>query len=122
MAVIWSRIACLGTKEGLKSNGKRCYWSDGCRLVKSRPANQVCSQQSQEYKREAVGQIKSGRSIAVVARVLGIPTKPVLATGCGWLPGVSCMKAVLLELMFKTGRMVRHAGQWVLGLSAHDSA
>lgn len=32
------------------------------------------------------------------------------------------MKTVLQELMFKAARMIRHAGQWVLGLGANDSA
>lgn len=32
------------------------------------------------------------------------------------------MKTVLQELMFKAGRMIKHAGRWVLGLGANDSA
>ena len=32
------------------------------------------------------------------------------------------MKTVLQELMFKAGRMIKHAGQWVLGLGANDRA
>lgn len=32
------------------------------------------------------------------------------------------MKTVLQELMFKAARMIRHGGQWVLGLGANDSA
>ena len=32
------------------------------------------------------------------------------------------MKTVMQELMFKAGRMIKHAGRWVLGLSSHDSA
>jgi Transposase DDE domain group 1 len=32
------------------------------------------------------------------------------------------MKTVMQELMFKAGRMVKHAGRWVLGLGANDSA
>lgn len=30
------------------------------------------------------------------------------------------MKTVMQELMFKAGRMIRHAGRWVLGLSGND--
>ncbi|MEY2838773.1 MAG: hypothetical protein RJB60_1072 [Pseudomonadota bacterium] len=32
------------------------------------------------------------------------------------------MKTVMQELMFKAGRMIKHAGRWVLGLGANDSA
>jgi hypothetical protein len=32
------------------------------------------------------------------------------------------VKTVLQELMFKAGRMIQHAGRWVVGLGAHDSA
>jgi hypothetical protein len=32
------------------------------------------------------------------------------------------IKTVLQELMFKAGRMIKHAGRWVLGLGANDSA
>ncbi len=31
------------------------------------------------------------------------------------------IKTVMQELMFKAGRMIKHAGRWVLGLGAHDS-
>ena len=31
------------------------------------------------------------------------------------------MKTVLQELMFKAGRMIKHAGRWVLGLGANDT-
>ena len=32
------------------------------------------------------------------------------------------MKTVMQEIMFKAGRMIKHAGRWVLGLGANDSA
>ncbi len=32
------------------------------------------------------------------------------------------MKTVMQEMMFKAGRMIKHAGRWVLGLGANDSA
>ena len=32
------------------------------------------------------------------------------------------IKTVLQELMFKAGRMIKHAGRWVLGLGENDSA
>jgi hypothetical protein len=32
------------------------------------------------------------------------------------------IKTVLQELMFKAGRMVKHAGRWVLGLGSNDTA
>ena len=32
------------------------------------------------------------------------------------------MKTVMQELMFKAARMIKHAGRWVLGLGANDSA
>jgi len=32
------------------------------------------------------------------------------------------MKTVMQEIMFKAGRMIKHAGRWVLGLAANDSA
>jgi len=32
------------------------------------------------------------------------------------------IKTVLQEIMFKAGRMIKHAGRWVLGLGANDSA
>ena len=32
------------------------------------------------------------------------------------------MRTVMQDLMFKAGRMVKHAGRWVLGLGANDSA
>lgn len=32
------------------------------------------------------------------------------------------MRTVMQELMFKAGRMIKHAGRWVLGLGANDSA
>ena len=32
------------------------------------------------------------------------------------------IKTVLQELMFKAGRMIKHAGRWILGLSAGDTA
>lgn len=32
------------------------------------------------------------------------------------------MKTVMQEIIFKAGRMIKHAGRWVLGLGAHDSA
>ena len=31
------------------------------------------------------------------------------------------VKTVMQELMYKAGRMIKHAGRWVLGLGAHDS-
>ena len=31
------------------------------------------------------------------------------------------IKTVMQELMFKAGRMIKHAGRWVLGLGANDS-
>jgi len=31
------------------------------------------------------------------------------------------IKTVMQELMYKAGRMIRHAGRWVLGVGAHDS-
>ena len=30
------------------------------------------------------------------------------------------MKTVMQEIMFKAGRMIKHAGRWVLGLGAND--
>ena len=42
---------------------------------------QVRAQYTQEFKLEAVRQVKAGQSISVVAKVLGIP-KASLATGC----------------------------------------
>lgn len=32
------------------------------------------------------------------------------------------IKTVMQEIMFKAGRMIKHAGRWVLGLGANDSA
>ena len=32
------------------------------------------------------------------------------------------MRTVLQEIMFKAGRTIKHAGRWVLGLGANDSA
>ena len=32
------------------------------------------------------------------------------------------MRTVMQEIMFKAGRMIKHAGRWVLGLGANDSA
>jgi Transposase DDE domain group 1 len=32
------------------------------------------------------------------------------------------MKTVMQEIMFKAGRMIKHAGRWVLGLGANDTA
>ena len=32
------------------------------------------------------------------------------------------MKTVMQDIMFKAGRMIKHAGRWVLGLGANDSA
>ena len=32
------------------------------------------------------------------------------------------MKTVMQEIMFKAGRMIKHAGRWTLGLGANDSA
>ena len=32
------------------------------------------------------------------------------------------MKTVMQEIVFKAGRMIKHAGRWVLGLGANDSA
>ncbi len=32
------------------------------------------------------------------------------------------MKTVMQEIMFKAGRMIKHAGRWVLGLGVNDSA
>lgn len=32
------------------------------------------------------------------------------------------MKTVMQEIIFKAGRMIKHAGRWILGLGAHDSA
>ena len=32
------------------------------------------------------------------------------------------IKTVMQELMFKAGRMIRHAGRWVLGLGENDTA
>ena len=32
------------------------------------------------------------------------------------------MKTVMQEIMFKAGRMIKHAGRWILGLGANDSA
>ena len=32
------------------------------------------------------------------------------------------MKTVMQEIMFKAGRMIKHAGRWVLGLGANDGA
>jgi len=31
------------------------------------------------------------------------------------------IKTVMQELMYKAGRMIKHAGRWVLGIGAHDS-
>ncbi len=33
-----------------------------------------------------------------------------------------CMKTVMQEIMFMAGRMIKHAGRWVLGLGDNDSA
>ena len=32
------------------------------------------------------------------------------------------IKTVMQAIMFKAGRMIKHAGRWVLGLGANDSA
>ena len=32
------------------------------------------------------------------------------------------MKTVMQEIMFKAGRIIKHAGRWVLGLGANDGA
>ena len=32
------------------------------------------------------------------------------------------IKTVKREITFKAGRMIKHAGRWVLGLGANDSA
>jgi len=31
------------------------------------------------------------------------------------------IRTVMQELMYKAGRMIKHAGRWVLGIGAHDS-
>jgi hypothetical protein len=32
------------------------------------------------------------------------------------------MRTVMQEIMLKAGRMIKHAGRWILGLGKHDSA
>lgn len=42
---------------------------------------QVRAQYTQEFKLEAVRQVRAGQAISVIAKVLGIP-KPAWVTGC----------------------------------------
>ncbi len=48
-------------------------------------AKQMRGKYTQEFKLEAVGQVRAGQGIGVVAKVLGIP-KPAWATGCAIWP------------------------------------